>query len=77
MLLQVGAQLLGVVLQRADARFEALPVTLPLRGRLLLEVIELVPGLRQLVWVERDGTPRGDIGQPQDRMWSPAISPNG
>jgi eukaryotic-like serine/threonine-protein kinase len=35
------------------------------------------PGLRQLVWVDRDGTPGAWIGQPQDSMWAPSISPDG
>jgi serine/threonine protein kinase/Tol biopolymer transport system component len=35
------------------------------------------PGQRQLFWVDRDGTVRGSIGQPQDSMWAPALSPDG
>jgi len=35
------------------------------------------PGLRQLMWIDRDGTARGTIGQPQDSMWAPSISPDG
>jgi dipeptidyl aminopeptidase/acylaminoacyl peptidase len=35
------------------------------------------PGQRQLAWVDRDGTPGGRIGQPQDSMWAPSISPDG
>ena len=33
-------------------------------------------GLRQLTWFDRDGTMRGAIGQPQDSMHAPAISPD-
>jgi transposase len=35
------------------------------------------PGERQLAWVDREGVFRGNIGQPQESMWSPAISPDG
>jgi Tol biopolymer transport system component len=36
-----------------------------------------IPGSRQLWWVDRDGTIRRPIGQPQDDMYEPALSPDG
>jgi hypothetical protein len=35
-----------------------------------------VPGLRQLTWFNRSGSMGATIGQPQNSMWSPAISPD-
>ena len=34
-------------------------------------------GLKQLAWVDRNGRVEGTIGQPQDRIGSPALSPDG
>ena len=36
-----------------------------------------VPGSRQLMWFTRDGNMAGAIGQPQDDLHGPAISPDG
>ena len=36
-----------------------------------------VPGLRQLTRFDRDGTMRGGVGQPQENIVSPAMSPDG
>ena len=37
----------------------------------------VVGGRSALVWIDRDGTVRHTVGQPQDDMSSPAISPDG
>ncbi len=34
-------------------------------------------GLSQLLWRDREGKPQGTIGQPQERMHYPALSPDG
>ena len=31
----------------------------------------------ELVWFDADGTVLGTIGQPQEEMWNPALSPDG
>ena len=43
----------------------------------LLYVRGATTGLQQLVWISRDGAVEGTMGQPQTRMDSPAISPDG
>jgi len=46
-------------------------------GNGILAYERVVGGRAELQWVDRDGTPRRTIGQQQDDMSSPAISPDG
>jgi Tol biopolymer transport system component len=42
-----------------------------------LAYLRLVPGSRQLAWLDRSGNVISAIGQAQDSMWDPSISPDG
>jgi Tol biopolymer transport system component len=49
----------------------------PSAGGALLFVRGAGSGLRQLVWVSREGVVEGTVGQPQTNIGSPVISPDG